>query len=169
MVSDWCSYSLWQPLVWLGKCLDCCSRVANTLQMINGSAFFSTSRYFCFWWFSIPFFKGLHVQLYNQRLGPFHVIDKVGLPLYKLEHYRECNLLFGCNCDILFKASIDQNELRSITSLILQWTLGLIAVVPIFNVWHIFLIWHSRVNVIGTNTRSWTNICVSLIRLYFSW
>ena len=55
-----------------------------------------------------------------------------GLTLYKLEHHRECNLLFGCNCDMLSKASIDQNELQLITSLILQWTLGLIAVVPIF-------------------------------------
>ena len=29
------------------------------------------------------------------------------LTLYKLEHHRECNLLFGCSCDILSKASID--------------------------------------------------------------
>jgi hypothetical protein len=42
-----------------------------------------------------------------------------GLTLYKLEHYRECNLLFGYNCDMLYKASIDQNELQFITSLIL--------------------------------------------------
>ena len=44
-------------------------------------------------------------------------------------------------CDLVFlssKASIDQNELQLITSLMLQWTLGFIAVVPIFNVWHIF-------------------------------
>jgi hypothetical protein len=57
-----------------------------------------------------------------------------GSTLYKLEHHRECNLFFGCNCDMLSKASNDQNELQLITSLILQWTLGLIAVVPIFNV-----------------------------------
>ena len=42
-----------------------------------------------------------------------------GLTLYKLEHHRECNLLFGCNCDMLSKASIDQNQLQLITSLIL--------------------------------------------------
>ena len=40
---------------------------------------------------------------------------------------------------MLSKASIDQNELRLIASLILQGTLGLIAVVYIFNVWHRFL------------------------------
>ena len=61
-----------------------------------------------------------------------------GLTFYKLEHHRECNLLFGCNCDMLSKASIDQNKLQLITSLMLQWALGLIAVVPIFNVLHIF-------------------------------
>ncbi len=64
----------------------------------------------------------------------FPVIDKVGFTLYKLEHYRECNLLFGGNCDMLSKASIDQNELHLITSPILQWTLGFIALVPIYNV-----------------------------------
>ncbi len=45
---------------------------------------------------------------------------------------------FGCNCGMLSKASIDQNELQLIPSLILQWTLGFIALVPIYNVWHIF-------------------------------
>jgi hypothetical protein len=39
--------------------------------------------------------------------------------------------------------------------------------VPIFNVWHIFLIWHSQVNVVGTNACLWTHICVSLIRFRF--
>ena len=51
---------------------------------------------------------------------------KVGLALYKLEHHRECNVLFGCNCDVFSKASIHQNELQLITFLMLQWTLGLI-------------------------------------------
>jgi hypothetical protein len=84
--------------------------------------------------FSISFFKGLHIHLHDQCLGPFHVVDKIGLPLCKFEHHRECNLLFGCNCDMLSKASIDKNELQLITYLMLQWTLDLIAVVPIFNV-----------------------------------
>ena len=35
-----------------------------------------------------------------------------GLTLYKLERHRECNLLFGCNCDMPSKASVDQNELQ---------------------------------------------------------
>ena len=30
-----------------------------------------------------------------------------GLTLYKLEHQRKCNILFGCNCDMISKASID--------------------------------------------------------------
>ena len=45
-----------------------------------------------------------------------------GLTLYKLEHHRECNLLFGCNWDMLSKASIDQNQLQFITSLILRYS-----------------------------------------------
>jgi hypothetical protein len=70
----------------------------------------------------------------HQSLGPFPVLNKVSLALYKHKHHRECNLLFGCNCDMIYKASIDQNELQLITSIILQGTLGLIAMVPIFNV-----------------------------------
>jgi hypothetical protein len=171
MASDWHTGSLCQPLIWLGKFLEWCSRVANTLQAIFGFSFFSTSPYFCSWWSSIPFFKGLHIHLCDQCLGPFPVLNTVGFALYKLEHHCECNLLFGCNCDMLSKRSIDPpNELQLITSIMLQWTLGLIAVVPIFNVWHnTFWIWHSWVNVIGTNTCLWTNICVSLIKFYFVW
>ena len=41
-----------------------------------------------------------------------------GLTLCKLEHHRECNLLFGCNGDMLSKAYIDQNEFQLITSII---------------------------------------------------
>jgi len=41
--------------------------------------------------------------------------------LYKLEHHRECNLLFGCNCDMLSKTFIDQNQLQLITSLMLRY------------------------------------------------
>ena len=59
-----------------------------------------------------------------------------GLTLHKLEHHRECNLLFCCNCDMFPKACIDHNELHLITYPRLQWSLGLIAVVPIFNVLH---------------------------------
>ena len=44
------------------------------------------------------------------------------LTLYKLEHHRECNLRFGCNFDMLSKASIDQNELQLITSLMLRYS-----------------------------------------------
>ena len=44
-----------------------------------------------------------------------------------------------CNCVMLSKASIDQNEVQLITYLMLQWALSLIAVVPIFNAWHILL------------------------------
>ncbi len=140
MASDWYTGSFCQPLVWLGKCLDCCARVSNTLQTMNGFSFFLASRYFCSWWCSIPFLKGLHILSCDQCLGPFSVIDKVGLTLYKLEHHRECDL-FCCNCDMLSKASIDQNELQLIPSLILRWTLGLIALVTIYNVWHIFLLY----------------------------
>jgi hypothetical protein len=81
------------------------------------------------------FFKGLHIHVCDWRLGPFHVIDKVGLTLCKLEHYRGCKLLFGCNGGMLSKASFHQNDLQLITFLMLHWTLGLIiAVVHIFNV-----------------------------------
>jgi hypothetical protein len=45
-----------------------------------------------------------------------------GLTLYKLEHHRECNLLFCCNWDMLSKASIDHNKLRLITSLMLRYS-----------------------------------------------
>jgi hypothetical protein len=50
----------------------------------------------------------------NQRLGPFDVIEKVGLKMYKLKQHRGCG--FFCNCDLLSKASIldvkiDLNEL----------------------------------------------------------
>ena len=31
--------------------------------------------------------------LCDQCLGPFHVFDKVGLTLYKLEHHRGCTIL----------------------------------------------------------------------------
>ena len=138
MASDWCTGSFCQPLVWLGKCLDCCARVANTLQTLNGFSFFLTSRYFCSWWFSIPFFNGLHIHLCDQCLGPFFPL------LIKLAwHYTSLTIIVTatfscCNCDMLSKASIDQNELQLIPSLILQWTLGFIALVPIYNVWHIF-------------------------------
>ena len=40
-----------------------------------------------------------------------------GLTLYNLKHHRECNLIFGCNCDMLSKASIDQNIIQMITSI----------------------------------------------------
>ena len=49
MASDWCIGSLCQPLVWLGKCLKCRSRVANALQTMNGFPSSSTSRFFCSW------------------------------------------------------------------------------------------------------------------------
>ena len=110
VASDWCTGSLCQPFVWLGKCLECCSRVVNTLQAMFGFLFFSTSSYFCSWWFSIPFFKSLHIPLCDQCLGPFPIINKVGLALYNL---------FCCNCDMLSKRSIDQNELQLISSLML--------------------------------------------------
>jgi hypothetical protein len=64
----------------------------------------------------------------------FPFFNKVGLALYKLEHHHECNLLLGRNFDMLSNASIDQDELQLISSLKLQWTLDLIAMVPIFNV-----------------------------------
>ena len=125
---------------WNWQGFGICSRVANTLQAMYGFSFFSTSPYFCsYLWFSIPFFKGLHIYLCDQCLGLFPVINKVGLILYKLEHHRECNLLFYCNYDMLSKASIDQNELQLITSFMLWWTLGLFAVVHFFNDWHILL------------------------------
>ena len=74
VASDWCTGgSLCQPLVWLGKCLECCSRVANTFQAMCGFSFFSTSPYFCSLWFNIHFFKGLHIHLCDQRLGPFRI------------------------------------------------------------------------------------------------
>ena len=75
-------------LFWLGKCLEYCSRVANTLQTIIGFSFFSTSRSFGVWWFSIPFFKGLHIHLCDQGLRPFSVVHITGLALYKLENHR---------------------------------------------------------------------------------
>jgi hypothetical protein len=50
----------------------------------------------------IPFFKGLHIDLCDQCLGPFPVLNKIGLALYKLEHHRACNVLVGCNCDMLY-------------------------------------------------------------------
>ena len=48
------------------------------------------------------------------------------------------------NCDLLSKASnlaieIAQNKLQSITSLLLEWTIGIMAVAPLFNVRHILL------------------------------
>ena len=76
MASDWCAGSLCHPLVWLGKCLESCSRVANTLQAIYGFSFFLTCRCFCSWWSSSPFFKGLHIHLCDQCLGLFPIIDK---------------------------------------------------------------------------------------------
>jgi hypothetical protein len=48
VVSDWCTGSRRQQLVWLGKCLEYCSRVISTLQTMYGFSFFSTSRYFFF-------------------------------------------------------------------------------------------------------------------------
>ena len=83
VASDWFTGSRFQQLVRLDKCLECCLRVTNTLQTMVGFLFFSTSPNFCFWWFSIPFFKGLHIHLCYQCLGPFDVI-KVCLKLYKL-------------------------------------------------------------------------------------
>jgi hypothetical protein len=76
--SDLFTGSCCQPLVWLDKCLECCSRFANTRQAMYGFSFFSISPYFCSWWFSLPFFKDLHIHLCDQWLGPFPVIDKVG-------------------------------------------------------------------------------------------
>ena len=105
---------------------------------LNGFSFFLTSRYFCSWWFSIPFFKGLHIHLCDQCLGPFFpLLIKVAW------HYISLTIIVTatfscCNCDMLSKASIDQNELQLIPPLILQWTLCLIPLVPIYNVWHIF-------------------------------
>jgi hypothetical protein len=86
----------------------------------------------------------LHIHLCDQCLGPFSVARIIALALHKLEHHCECNLLFGCNCDILSKASIDQNIFQLITSIMLWWTLGLFAVVHFFNdYWHIFWICRS--------------------------
>ena len=66
-----------QPLLWLGECLECCSRVLSTLQIMYDFSFFSTSRYFCSWWFSIPFFKGLHIHLKDRRFDQFEGIEKL--------------------------------------------------------------------------------------------
>ena len=66
------------------KWLECYSRVANTLQAMYGLSFFSTSPYFCSWWFDTPFFKGLYIHLCDQCLGQFRIIDEVGLALYNL-------------------------------------------------------------------------------------
>jgi len=66
-------------------CLECCSRVTSTLQTMCGFSFFSTSIYFCSRWCNIPFFnKGLHIHMCYPRLGPFDVIIKVILKVYKL-------------------------------------------------------------------------------------
>jgi hypothetical protein len=77
VANDWCTGSLCQPLVWLGKCLEYVSRVANNLQAMFGFSFFSTSPYFCSWWFSIPFFKSVHIHLCDHCLGPFPVINNI--------------------------------------------------------------------------------------------
>ena len=41
----------------------------------------------------------IHNSLCDHRFGPFHVIDKVGLTLYKLEHHRGWDILL---CAIVF-------------------------------------------------------------------
>jgi hypothetical protein len=41
-----------------------------------GFLFSSTRPYFCSWWLSIPFFKGLHIHLCDQCLGLFPIIDE---------------------------------------------------------------------------------------------
>ena len=53
---------------------------------------------------------------------------------------------FDCNCDLICKASnldieIDQNNSQLFTSLILKWTLGLVAMFHVFNVWYDVLGW----------------------------
>ena len=122
VTSDWCTCFRCQPLVLLGKCLECCSIVINTLQTMHGFSFFSTIPNFIFWWFSIPFFKGLHIHMFDQRLGPFNVI-KVGLKVYKLSIIVDAAFLLFVIVICSLKhptliPKLDQNELWLVRSLL---------------------------------------------------
>jgi hypothetical protein len=56
--------------------------------------------------------KGLHIHsqkckhLRDQRLGPFQVIEKVGIKSYRLKLPPECSFHSVLHCDLLTKASI---------------------------------------------------------------
>jgi hypothetical protein len=142
--------------------------VIYTLQKAYGFSFFSTSPYFCSWWISISFFKGLHIHLCDQCLGLFSIIDK-WLDIVQAWSSSWMQPSFLLQLWYAFQGIYwsESTTIDYISDATLHWTLGFIVVVPIFNVLHIFLIWHSRVDVIWTNTCLWINICVPLIRFFF--
>jgi hypothetical protein len=83
--------------------------------------------------------KDLRIHSLDQRLASLEIVGKVGLKSFKLKQSRCCTLHSICNCDLFSKEpnrdiKSAQNRLQLITTLMLKWTLGLNAVVPIFNV-----------------------------------
>jgi len=131
LVADHLFYlaSIWnlvRELLMLSKqCLASCSSQLALPFVLGDLVFLSSKVYIVTWVINVL----THLRLLKKLTWNFTSLLNIVLDASS----------FVCNWDLISKASIDHNELKMITYLMLHWTLGLIALVPIFNVWHIFL------------------------------
>ena len=78
----------------------------------------------------------LHIHLCDHCLDQFHVIDKVGLTLYKFGH--DATLFLFAIVICFLRHPLIRMTYTLFHLYMLWWTLGIIAVVYFFNVWHFF-------------------------------
>jgi hypothetical protein len=145
-------------------CLECRSRVTITLQTMYGFSFSPTSPNFCLWWFSILFFKDLHIYLCDQRLGPFHVLIKLAW------HCKSLNIIVEATF-FLVAIPICFLTRHPLIRMNYNWLYLLCygGHLP-YSMWSISSmidtfcwIWCAWVDVTWTSWWLWTTICVSII------